>query len=216
MPASWRGSPATVNGGDTLLPKSALTTRYRPRARATVEDPCRLTLVWVRWNASPPCAAAQFQEGELSRVALHGYEAAAVQQQPVAAGHGGAQDLVDRLDRRAIVAQLDPEELAAVRIHDDEPPVALGDNPVHVELARPGLVRDRAHVECLRGAVPSLHLRGGHVPQRRPERVGHEHVAAPGHHDVVQEAAHAGLEGRHRLLGGEVVHGDRSARPPAT
>jgi hypothetical protein len=86
----------------------------------------------------------------------------------------------------------------------------LAYDPVEVELPRG--VLGGGDVERLRRAAAGLHLVAGHVPQRRPLRVRDVDVAAPRDDEVVQEAAGAGLEGRDRLLGLEVVDGDRAGR----
>ena len=51
------------------------------------------------------------------------------------------------------------------------------------------------------------------MPEGRPDGIGDVDVAATGHHEIVEEAAGAGLEGRRRLAWWlEVVHRDRSRR----
>src|SRR4051794_23546470 len=150
-------------------------------------------------------AAAQLEDADLRGTALHDEQPAAVEEEAVAARHGRSVDLRD-LPRCRGVTDADLEELARVRLDDDQPVGVLGHDAVEVE---PCLVldlgRDR---DLLRRAGAGLHLRPGHVPEDRAERVRDVDVAV-GHDEVVQEPAGAGRERGDLLLGGDVVDRDR-------
>ena len=103
----------------------------RPRdGRRAVQLVARLRAAQLRARR----AVLELDEVELRRVAGDHDEPAAIEDHPVAR-QADALDLVDRVDRVAVVVEVDPEQLGGVGLHHHEAVRALGDDAVEVEPA---------------------------------------------------------------------------------